>query len=76
MGSLPRTLKTLLKYIEYVGLGQGQSARLVSSPEGAGLRTVSGVWWALLLGDRHIHLVLAPSMLAKSKSTSTLPFLP
>ena len=48
----PRTLKTALKDIEYVGLGQGQLARLVSSPEGAGLRIFSGMWPGIAFGGQ------------------------
>ena len=46
----PRTLKTALKDTDYVGLGQGQSARLVSSPEGAGLRIFSGMQEGVAFG--------------------------
>ena len=48
----PRTLKTTLRDIKYVGLGPGQSARLVSSPEGAGLRIVSGMQQGVAFGGQ------------------------
>ena len=48
----PRTLKTALKDIQYVGLGWGQSARLVSSPEGAGLRIFSGMLPGIAFGGQ------------------------
>ena len=48
----PRTLKTVLKDTKYVSLGQGESARLGSSPEGAGLRIVSGMQQGVAFGGQ------------------------